>query len=336
MIQNKEHIQSLSMWRTIACLMVFAVHLGQRLGVSGPIRSFTDFGAYGVQLFFIISGFLIVKSYYDYGKERPFIFYAKKAIALLPLYYIVILYYFIMHTFVFKDVPNDPTGFGWFRYIIPINYILPKTGLYFWDNLGITWTIPYFMIAYAIFPILLKVVKGLKSSLIMFIVNLLLLFLSRKGLFYGWFSFVELFPSFIIGAILYYAIKEEKTSFVLFGATSFTIVLWIFAVQEKLLCSCLFAILLISTKNLSIKSKLFNKLLVIGDKYSYTMYLAHGIIFIHILDRYNLHFMIELLIAVIGTILLTCLIKLLIEGPLQKLLRKGLKNRKQKKQVELK
>ena len=89
----------ISFWRTIACIMVFIVHFGQRMQFSGLLHTFSDFGRYGVQLFFIISGFLIAKSYYDYGKDDPLKFYIKKAIAILPLYYLIIAYYFVMQSY---------------------------------------------------------------------------------------------------------------------------------------------------------------------------------------------------------------------------------------------
>ncbi len=334
MIQPKK-IQSISMWRTIACLMVFAVHFGQRLSFPPQLKIITDFGAYGVQLFFIISGFLITKSFYDYGKEHPWKFYAKKAIALLPLYYIVIIYYFVIHTFLFKDVPADPTKFGWFRYVIPINYILPKTGTYFWDNLGITWTIPYFLIAYIFVPLLLRIIKNLKSSIILFFVSLVFAFMSIKGFFYGWCSFLEQFPVFIMGIILYYGIKEEKLNILIFGFTAVAIPFLILGVANKIMYSLLFSVLIIGTKDFSFKSSFMKKVLHITDTYSYTLYLAHGIIFIHILDRFALGRIIEALIAIAGSIILTFLIKKLLESPIEKLLNKLLTKAENKKNTNV-
>ena len=326
----QKRLDNVSMWRAIACLMVFVVHFGQRIGIDGVARKFTDFGAYGVQLFFIISGFLIVKSYYDYGKEHPWKFYAKKAIALLPLYYLVILYYFVVHTFVLKDVPKDPTGYGWFRYIFLLNGIVPDTGTYFWDNLGITWTIPYFIIAYATIPLLLKLIKGWKGSVVLFFATLGLTYLRYKGYFQGWCYFVNHFPSFIIGVVVYYAIANEKTEWVLFGFTALSIVLFILKLWISITYSLLFGVMFLATKNISFQSNFAKRLLRVGDKYSYTMYLAHGILFIHILDRFVLNRMLEIAIAVFGTILLTFMIKNFIETPIQKGLNALLKKTERK------
>lgn len=319
----------ISFWRTIACIMVFIIHFGQRMQFSGLLHIFSDFGRYGVQLFFIISGFLIAKSYYDYGKDDPLKFYIKKAIAILPLYYLIIAYYFVMHTFVFRDIPQDPTGFGWLRYILPINYILPKTGTYFWDNLGSTWTIPYFVIAYAIIPLVLRFIKGWKSSLGLFCILVALAFASTRGYLFGWCSFLEKFPPFIIGVIIYYAIKEEKSNIVIFIFTILAVGLLVIGKDLALMYSLLFGVLIIATKDMSFKTSVANRVLQVFDKYSYTMYLAHGIIFIHILDRFTFNLGIRALIAVLGSIILTVIIKLFIEGPIQKLLNNLLINKKE-------
>lgn len=324
MIQMKK-IQSISMWRAIACLMVFAVHFSQRLLFPLKLQEIASFGAYGVQLFFIISGFLIAKSYNDYGKNHPWKFYAKKAITLLPLYYIVILYYFIMHTFIFKDIPEDPTGFGWFRYVLPINCIFPKTGIYFWDNLGITWSIPYFVIAYIIIPLLLRLIKSWKNIIILFFITLIIALFPTVELLFGWCSFLEQFPIFIIGVVLYYGFKEEKTFIMIFGCTFIAIILLVLEQKLDIIYSLLFAVLIIATKNFSFKSKFMKKLLHLSDTYSYTFYLGHGIIFIHILDKFVLGRIIEALIAVLCSIALTFIIKNYIENPLQKLLNQKLK-----------
>jgi len=49
---NKERNIFIQIIRIIACLLVFVVHFGQRMEFNGIVRVFTDFGKYGVQLFF--------------------------------------------------------------------------------------------------------------------------------------------------------------------------------------------------------------------------------------------------------------------------------------------
>ncbi len=56
------YLYSVSILRTISCLGVLAVHLGQRMHLNGIIRTITDYGETGVYLFFIVSGYLFVNS----------------------------------------------------------------------------------------------------------------------------------------------------------------------------------------------------------------------------------------------------------------------------------
>ena len=49
---NKKRNTAIQLLRIIACILVFLVHFGQRLELKGEIRQFTNFGEYGVHLFF--------------------------------------------------------------------------------------------------------------------------------------------------------------------------------------------------------------------------------------------------------------------------------------------
>lgn len=204
----EKKFENIQFWRLISTSMVFMVHFGQRTGLTGFFRSISDFGAFGVHLFFMISGFLIVNSYENYGRNDLKKYYYKKLISILPLYYCVILYYFVVHTFILKDVPADPTGFGWLRYLLVLNNILPNTGIYFWDNLGITWTIPYFMFAYLVLPLVLKFVKNLNSCIIFWAITVVLSF--NVHLFNGWFSLLGDFQFFVFGMLIYYIHTRKK------------------------------------------------------------------------------------------------------------------------------
>ncbi len=138
---NKPRNNSLQILRAAACLLVFVVHFGQRLHVEGIVQEATSFGAYGVQLFFLISGYLAAKTFFDHPETSLREYYTKRAIAILPLYYIVIAYYFVSETLLSSPLPTDELGLGWLRYVFLLNgFLTSKTN--FWGNLGITWSIP--------------------------------------------------------------------------------------------------------------------------------------------------------------------------------------------------
>lgn len=95
------HLPSLDGVRGLAILMVMASHF-----FSGTphnrferfLNSGLAFGATGVDLFFVLSGFLITGILFDSQHESRFFqkFYARRALRILPLYYGVILVYVIV------------------------------------------------------------------------------------------------------------------------------------------------------------------------------------------------------------------------------------------------
>ena len=148
--------------RVLACLGVFVSHLAPKMGVTGTAASVANFGASGVYLFFLVSAFLACAGA---GREtsaegrngnRLLRYYLKRLLRILPLYYAVILYNFLLHTFILQDVPVDPAGLGWLRYLFLTNAFLPAPNN-FWGNLTATWTISLFMVFYLCAPLLARI-----------------------------------------------------------------------------------------------------------------------------------------------------------------------------------
>lgn len=307
---------NIQIWRAFACACVFMVHLGQALEIDGTLRLITDFGARGVQMFFIISGYLIANSFEKYGEQNIGLFIKKKMIKLLPLYYIVMLYYFSVHTFLLKNIPQDPTGLGWIRYIIPINGIVPATEIAFWDNLGATWTIPCFVFAYLVLPVCLKWIKNYKAASLLLLIS----FAARKALplFCGWMGVLEEFCYFCEGVFIYFVCKDQKKD-VAYILVSLMALLYI--VVGRIYTNAytfVFMAMVLATDQMEIQSGIVKKILAICDKYSYTLYLAHGIVFIHILGFCQVGRIGKGLIAVLGSALLTFVVYTYMESPVQR------------------
>lgn len=305
--------QFIQLWRLTACAMVFLVHFGQRIYFVGPLLTISDFGAKGVSLFFIISGFLLVNSYEKKADLKTFIY--GRLLKILPLYYVVIAYYFVVHTFLLQNVPEDPTGFGWIRYLFCLNGILPDADMYFWDNLGITWTIPYFVFAYLMFPIVLKYVNSYGKSILLLLGTLLL---SANMHWFGeWMKILAKMPAFALGVVLYFCVKEKRemcTSIFLCLLILYQLVFW--RVTGMIYCY-IFALMIIATENISFTNPKILKILEWSDNYSYTLYLCHGIVFIHILDRVEIGRVPEAVIAVVGSTVLTIAVNRWVEVPLR-------------------
>jgi peptidoglycan/LPS O-acetylase OafA/YrhL len=86
---DKYYIPTLDGWRAIAILSVIACHAGTAAFINNPkIHSLFSLGAYGVQIFFAISGFLITKRLLEEEKITSKIslknFYARRFFRILP------------------------------------------------------------------------------------------------------------------------------------------------------------------------------------------------------------------------------------------------------------
>ena len=295
--------------------------------MEGIVRNFTDFGAYGVHLFFLISGFLACKAFFN--KENVDIkkYYIKRAIAILPLYYLVILYYFIteniLNQFV-SVIPPDDLGVGWFRYVFVLNGFL-NSDTYFWRNLGITWTIPIFCVFYLIAPWILRKRKSLFSVVLIWIG----VFVSTKLLcvIYTCSVFENLHYLFL-GCVLFASIERnayKKLELCLIPM----IICSMNLKQHDLTVAFIFALLILIfvTMNSFTLPKKLQKIVDCLDKYSYTLYLMHGVVFCSLLDRLkalDVHPMIIGVLAIIGTVFATWIVGRFLEKPIQDFLRKKL------------
>lgn len=148
--------------RVLACLGVFISHLAPKMGATGSIAKIANFGASGVYLFFLVSAFLACANGSLFERQSGALrkgallsYYKKRALKILPLYYAVILYNFLLHTFLLQDVTVDPAGLGWLRYIFLTNAFIPAPDN-FWANLTATWTISLFMVFYLCAPFLTR------------------------------------------------------------------------------------------------------------------------------------------------------------------------------------
>lgn len=158
-------IDIINLIRVIACIMVFSLHStifaqpGWEKGSPFTFLFYTPAWA-GVWIFFIISGYLMGKSFYSgkYNLTKASIirFYLSRLIRIIPLYYFSI---FIIIIF------NDPTILRVenIKYLIPLltftyNGALPI------NPIGAAWYISTLMQLYLITPIIYKIFKNIKVS----------------------------------------------------------------------------------------------------------------------------------------------------------------------------
>ena len=153
--------------RICACISVFAVHMGQRLELTGKIRTLCDLGAYGPYLFFILSGLCTFMSFERKKVNFSFKSYGEyllhRALRILPIYYVVVMIEFLLRSLVYKEFSIRLWKIYLFRYGLMLSGILaPKDG--FNQNLAATWSISVFCLFYFFAPLLWKLIHSLKIA----------------------------------------------------------------------------------------------------------------------------------------------------------------------------
>ena len=316
---------SIQILRVCACLMVFLVHFGQRVSLNGTIRSFTDFGRFGVHLFFLISGFLAGKTFFGNSNINIKQYYIKRMIAILPLYYLVIIYYFITENILnvfYPVIPSDELSLGWLRYVFLLNGFF-NSNTYFWSNLGITWTLPIFIFFYFIAPFTLRRVNSVRSSF--FVWFIVYLITSILGKLYPCTIFSNLHLLFL-GVVLYSCTRMGYHSIATVSFSCCAICMSILNHQTYAYVS-IFSIIILtltSIEHIHLPGWL-QKTINVLDTYSYTLYLTHGVVFCSLLDRLTklgTSTTLIALLAVLGTTLGTWIVGRYIEKPIQQGLRK--------------
>lgn len=309
--------------RVIACLMVFAVHLGQRLELSGTLRTVTDFGKNGVFLFFIISGFLAASSLCLREQVSKKEYYIKRAIAILPLYYIIILLVFAVEQTVnhfAPCIPEDVTGLRWLRFVFLLNGAVNSPSLY-WSNLAGTWAIPVFTFFYLIAPWILPKIKTAKGAFCIWAI----IFLLAKGLGLVYTCYISAnLHFFFLGVFVFFCHREKAEQPAL-------VLLLLLAVGSQILSqgglsySFLLACLLLVLYGMSLSlPKAIGNVVNVLDQYSFTLYLAHEALFHCAVDRmrdHGVHWTAVAAVAIGGTVAVTWVIGRFIEHPLQEWLR---------------
>ena len=151
--QKFHSIQSL---RGIAALFVVISHL-----------SFIGIGAFGVDIFFCISGFIMM---YVTSKDTEH-FLVKRLIRIVPLYYLVTIFtYFLLLLF-----PNMfMTTTAEFSYLVKSFLFIPyEIGDVIQPIVRVGWTINYEMFFYILFFISMKISKKYRGAICSFILILL-------------------------------------------------------------------------------------------------------------------------------------------------------------------
>lgn len=195
-------------FKGMAILGVVAVHYAQQFSfeIYSGLKSVFISGQYMVQMFFIISGYFAFYSISEHG-DCGVSFLLRKLLSLLPVCYVAYLiriFYFAAsgHRIAFFDVV---CAFTFTNGVSP-HYI---------NSIG-GWYVGTLVLFFAIVPILHKIVTTKYRSVVLFIISLLVSFVSNAVIsrFFdtGWVFYFWLprqFPVLVLGIVLYYFEKDS-------------------------------------------------------------------------------------------------------------------------------
>lgn len=151
-------IRNLQALRAIAALLVVTVHLSTLLGPLAFNPRLFEFGACGVDLFFVISGFVMVHSTAA-RPTRPIGFLADRLIRIWPIYALITVLVFAIGMVVPSFRGATASGLDLVRSLAFIPYARASGEVY--PVLFVGWTLNYEMFFYLLFSLSLMIRDGL-------------------------------------------------------------------------------------------------------------------------------------------------------------------------------
>lgn len=277
-IDKRDYI--IDIFRIVAILMVLSVHIRDYLkDVLSIINTIFGFGAYGVALYFMISGYL---SYSSVEKSKGLTeYYFKKAVRILPTYYISLFLTFVFDVFVLEEKPLSPL---WSYHIVFANMFIPSIKWEWWNSVNFFWTMPSFIAWYIISPIIFRYLNNSKKvaviSLVFSIIAPILkewMYNFASNQFVNW-NFFSLLYVFLFGVLGWFIIQEKKYLIGICYAFFIGFFGWIVGNRSGFFAFGLFFyILVIIAVSLEIRitSLTVKKIIKFLSNISYSVYLTH-------------------------------------------------------------
>lgn len=191
----KQRIFGLDIMRAVAILLVVFSHaLWIVPGSKGLITDILSLaGVIGVEIFFVLSGFLIGRIVYkifiseDFNFNQIKYFWVRRWFRTLPNYYLILIVNIVLAIYLGTELPNNL-----WRYFFFIQNFAWEMPVFFTES----WSLPIEEFAYIIGPLLLYLFLFLKFKI------------SKSNLF-GWITFL-IIVTFTITKIIYNLNVEEK------------------------------------------------------------------------------------------------------------------------------
>lgn len=225
----KNRAIELDLIRILAMGMVLAVHVGQ---LFSKFENITSVGAKGVQLFFVLSGYLAVASLEKDNNTKQY--YKKRIVRIIPPYFaclcVIWVWDLFKYVFIYHDSfsnvlsANGPCGIKFIRFLTFSHLIIPSDNYGMWCNRYSLWTMSSFAFFYLLIPFVYKLINNFKRVIALLIPLLLLRPIMIKTIAFclqnipteghiEWFSYqnpmCEMY-CFFLGVAVFFARKEKK------------------------------------------------------------------------------------------------------------------------------
>lgn len=217
MCKVNEKMKWISNAKGFGILGIVAVHTVQRFNFSF-ISSIAFFGAYCVQLFFIISSYLTFLNLDNKNEEWTIKSYLKyffhKIVRFIPVLYIATLWHAVMYCIEIGKIPEMKNEI-WSKIFFSITFLNGFS--YQFINPWMNWYIGTLVIFLAFAPLIKKIIDSPKKAVILFIVSSLIgsistFLLKKQGIditWYYYFWFPRQFPVMAVGIVFFFFEKYK-------------------------------------------------------------------------------------------------------------------------------
>jgi peptidoglycan/LPS O-acetylase OafA/YrhL len=301
---ERGHVRALDGLRGIAILLVLLLHLFPFY----PLSYLTNLGWTGVDLFFVLSGFLITGILYDSKHKKNYYrnFLAKRVLRIFPLYYLILIIFFFVDKFSgvsgFQYFPNSQVPFWTYtsNFIMAFGNLKP-------EGIGVHishfWSLAIEEQFYLFWPfcILLFANRGIFLVCLLFIATSVVIKNVYPVYPFNYFFTLSRMEGLLFGALLAILIRVNKnvlqkwipvllvvsvivvTSIILYtrdlGNGSELVMRFGYTFIDLMFC-CILAYIFDKEKAGRIFSKLLSSpTLVFFGKYSYGLYVYHWIVY---------------------------------------------------------
>jgi peptidoglycan/LPS O-acetylase OafA/YrhL len=292
----RQKIPQLDAVRGIAILVVLAHNLH---GFSSPPLSlFSNYGWMGVDLFFVLSGFLITGILLDSKLSEGYFrnFYARRCLRIWPLYYSVLILMFVILPLVRPQDVSElfERSSPWWSYPLFLQNFLVSAPALAVGPLGVSWSLAVEELFYLVWPLCVRLLKSGQLQFFAWTVLLLspgvrLLFLTRHWIIYSN-PFCRL-DGMMAGALLAISVRESgfeperllKPAWIIFVVAAPLAVttaayqtMWL-AFSMAVVASVSFVYVALFSGNTWFRAFLTNRFLTFTGTISYGLYLLHKI-----------------------------------------------------------